>query len=259
MIKYPRTCHVRGSRFQHGDQDLEAVPFEELLGKNLVVEEKIDGANCGVSFEDGKLMLQSRGHYLRGGQRERQFDLLKQMMNALQVELYYVLGERYVMYGEWMYAKHTIYYDALPSYFMEFDILDKETNCFLSEERRMNLIHSSECDLPIQSVRVLKRGTIDTIDEMKAMIGPSAFVTPARKNRLIASSTTLGLDIETVLRETDLEPLMEGLYIKWEEDGQVKGRYKFVRQSFTSAIIQSETHWHDRPIIPNGLIVKHSS
>lgn len=41
--------------------------------------------------------------------------------------LYEVLGRRYVMYGEWMYAKHTIYYDLLPHYYMEFDVLDRET------------------------------------------------------------------------------------------------------------------------------------
>lgn len=40
--KYPRTVHVRGSRFQHGDHDLEAVPWEELAGKHLIIEEKMD-------------------------------------------------------------------------------------------------------------------------------------------------------------------------------------------------------------------------
>lgn len=81
--KYDRTHHVRGSRFQHGDDDLEAVPWEELRGKHLVVEEKIDGGNCGLSFtEKGELLIQSRGHYLRGGPRERQFEIIKQWASA---------------------------------------------------------------------------------------------------------------------------------------------------------------------------------
>lgn len=81
--KYPRTSHVRGSRFQNGDQDMEAVPWEELREKHLIVEEKIDGSNCGISFaENGELLLQSRGHYLRGGPREKQFNLLKQWSSA---------------------------------------------------------------------------------------------------------------------------------------------------------------------------------
>ena len=46
---------------------------------------------------------------------------------------------------------------------------------------------------------------------------------------------------------------VEVLYIKWEDGGVVKGRYKFVRNSFTSTVIDQELHWHDRPIIQNGL------
>jgi hypothetical protein len=46
---------------------------------------------------------------------------------------------------------------------------------------------------------------------------------------------------------------MEGLYIKWEEGGQVMGRYKYVRGSFLQAVADSETHWINRPIEPNRL------
>jgi phosphoglycolate phosphatase-like HAD superfamily hydrolase len=256
--KYPRTPHIQGSRFQHGDYDLEAVPFAEIAGKPLIVEEKVDGSQAGISFEDEKLMLQSRGHYLRGGPRERQYDLLKQQMNSIVDELYYVLDERYVMYGEWLYAKHSVYYDALPDYFMEFDIYDKQTDTFLSEQRRMDLLASrSGINLPITSVRVLYRGAVNSLDELKAMIGPSAFVTNRRKDNLVDVAKTLGLDVDRVIKETDLDPNMEGLYVKWEEDGIIKGRYKFVRQSFTCALLDSGTHWHSRPIVPNGLVIKH--
>jgi hypothetical protein len=36
------------------------------------------------------------------------------------------------MYGEWVYAKHTVFYDKLPHYFLEFDILETKTGAFLS-------------------------------------------------------------------------------------------------------------------------------
>ena len=208
IIKYPRTRHVRGSRFQHGDHDMEAVPWEELAGKHLVVEEKMDGANCGVSFTGlGTLMLQSRGHYLRGGPREKHFDLLKQWATSRRDDLWFLLGSRYVMYGEWMFAKHTMFYDALPHYFMEFDVLDRHTGTFLS--------------------------------------------TPAR-DLLLARAA--GVEPADAAAHTDPSDLMEGLYVKWEEDGEVKGRYKFVRDSFTSSIMDQEQHWHDRPIIQNRLV-----
>ena len=55
IFKYPRTRHLEGSRKQQGDQDLKAVPFKEISGRYLVLEEKIDGANCGISFgADGR-------------------------------------------------------------------------------------------------------------------------------------------------------------------------------------------------------------
>jgi hypothetical protein len=47
--KYPRTPHIEGSGLQTGDEDLEVVRFSALAGKQLVIEEKMDGANCGIS------------------------------------------------------------------------------------------------------------------------------------------------------------------------------------------------------------------
>jgi hypothetical protein len=45
-----------------------------------------------------------------------------------------------VLYGEWLYAKHTIFYDRLPQYFLEFDVLDLESDAFLSTARRRELL-----------------------------------------------------------------------------------------------------------------------
>ncbi|WP_368738900.1 RNA ligase family protein, partial [Klebsiella pneumoniae] len=75
--KYPRTPHIEGSRLQAGDEDLSQIPVTALRGRHTVVEEKVDGANVAVSFQDGVLMLQSRGHFLRGGARERHYELFK--------------------------------------------------------------------------------------------------------------------------------------------------------------------------------------
>ena len=126
IIKYPRTPHIEGSRLQPGDEDLSQIPFDNIAGRHIVIEEKIDGANSALSFNpEGELLLQSRGHYLTGGYRERHYNLFKQWAGVHRDALWAVLGCRYVMYGEWMYAKHSIYYDALPHYFMEFDILDR--------------------------------------------------------------------------------------------------------------------------------------
>jgi hypothetical protein len=55
------------------------------------------------------------------------------------------------------------------------------------------------------------------------------------------------------MKETDTSTLMEGLYIKVEEDGIVKERYKYVRAGFLQTVFDSESHWMDRPLLPNRL------
>ena len=60
---------------------------------------------------------------------------------------------------------------------------------------------------------------------------------------------------EKACAETELSGMMEGLYIKIEEDGRVVDRMKFVRSAFLQCVDFSEQHWIDKPIIPNQLAV----
>lgn len=250
--KYPRTPHIEGSRLQPGDEDLSQIPFEAIRGRHLVVEEKCDGANSAVSFDrNGQLLLQSRGHYLTGGYRERHFNFMKQWATVHADAFRKVLGSRYIMYGEWMYAKHTVFYDALLHYFLEFDILDRETGIFLDTPTR----HAMLAELPVVSVPVLSEGSFSNKEDLLKLIGQSRFVTGNQKQNLIDAAVKLNLDPERNCRETELSGLMEGLYIKVEEGGQVVDRMKFVRAAFLQCVDFSESHWIDRPIIPNHLAV----
>lgn len=250
LRKYPRTRHLEGSRFQHGDHDLEAVAFKDVRGQFFVVEEKMDGANAGLSFDpDGKLLLQSRGHYLTGGPRERHFDLLKRWAASHAEDLYLALGDRYIMYGEWLYAKHTCFYDKLPHYFMEFDIYDRERDLFLSTARRRQLL----ADLPVVSVAVLWEGRPQKLSEVTGLIGPSLFKTPQWRDRLVEAGAAAGVPAAQVLAETDRHDAMEGVYIKVEDDERVLDRLKWVRASFLSSLVDSGSHWLDRPIVSNRL------
>ena len=251
--KYPRTPHIEGSRLQPGDEDLSQIRFESIKGKYLVIEEKVDGANSAISFsEDSELLLQSRGHYLTGGYRERHYNFMKQWANYHRDTFFEMLGTRYIMYGEWLYAKHTIFYDALPNYFLEFDIMDRETGIFLDTPARHKLLKGS----PVESVPVLGEGSYTSEEQMLKLIGPSRYITVNQRENLYNAAVKLGLDPERSLKDTDLSGLMEGLYIKVEENGRVVDRMKFVRAEFLQQVDFSETHWIDRPIIPNQLAVK---
>lgn len=252
LIKYPRTPHIEGSRLQPGDEDLSQIPFKVIRGKHIVVEEKVDGANTAVSFSpSGELFLQSRGHYLEGGYREKHYNLLKQWASVHRDSLFAVLGSSRIMYGEWLYAKHTVYYDALPHYFLEFDILDRESGRYLDTPSRHALLK----DLPVCSVPVLSSGVFRSKEELIALLGHSNYITDDHVLHLREDSERLGLDVERQVRETDTSPLMEGLYIKVEENGEVVDRMKFVRASFLQTVDASQTHWLERPIIPNRLAV----
>lgn len=252
LKKYPRTPHLEGSRLQPGDEDLSQVPFSYIRGKHLAVEEKVDGANSAISFrEDGELLLQSRGHYLTGGYRERHYNLMKQWANVHQDAFFDVLGTRYIMYGEWMYAKHTVYYDKLPHYFLEFDIFDRQEQIFLSTQRRHEMLKN----LPVVSVPVLKTGFFQNKEDLISLLGKSNYISENKTETLRQTSGRLGLDAERQVRETDASDTMEGLYIKIEENGQVIDRLKYVRASFTQTVDVSQTHWLDRPIVPNGLAI----
>lgn len=134
MIKYSKTPRLTKSLGVYDDN------------YDVVVEEKIDGANCAVSFIDGKLTLQSRGHILTGGKREflfkRFWPWAYERLNTLQ----HILGERYILFGEWMYAKNRMYYDNLPDYFIAFDIWDKHNNFFLNTDGWRKKIANSDIE-----------------------------------------------------------------------------------------------------------------
>ncbi|WUI03333.1 RNA ligase family protein [Spirillospora sp. NBC_00431] len=250
LRKYPRTRHIEGSRLQPGDHDLASVPFAAIAGRFLVVEEKLDGANAGISFTSGgELRLQSRGHFLTGGPRERQFGPLKAWAASVQHVLRERLGDRYVLYGEWLYAKHTVFYDALPHYFCEFDVLDQSDGTFLSTAARRELLDGT----PVVPVPVLHEGPLPDMAALTAFAGPSTCRTPAWRDALRAAARAGGADPDRVAGESDTSDDMEGLYIKVEEGGRTVDRYKWVRPSFLTAILDSGTHWQERPIVANGL------
>lgn len=250
--KYPRTPHLEGSRLQPGDEDLSQIRFSEIAGRYLVVEEKCDGANSAISFsKNGELLLQSRGHYLTGGYRERHYNLMKQWANTHRDAFYQVLGSRYIMYGEWMYAKHTVFYDALPHYFLEFDIFDRVYGIFLDTPSRKKMTEQ----MPVVSVPVLAEGIFTEQEKLLALLGRSSYISEKHIQCLQKVSAGMGLDVQRQCRETDASDAMEGLYIKKEEGGQVVSRMKYVRASFLQCVDVSETHWLDRPIVPNQLAV----
>ena len=252
LFKYPRTRHLQGSRLGPGDEDLTQVTVRSLRGHYLVIEEKVDGANAGLSFDsDANLRLQCRGHYLVGGPSptEQQFNQFRRWGRVHQDALFDVLGDQFLLFGEWLYAKHSVFYDALPHYFMEYDVWDRASEKFLSTKARRKLLSG----LPLVSVPVLFEGELTSVDEVRALIRPSLYKTPQWRDSLKATALRLGMDPVRVMEGTDPEDLSEGVYLKDETDDITVDRYKFIRQSFVTRLVDRNRHWADQSIVPNDL------
>ncbi len=231
FVKYPRTPHLFCSKGTDDDKHMgESESLRFLADGSLIVEEKIDGTNVGIHFNsDGKLALQCRGHLITEGMHP-QYDLFKQWASVKRPVLEDLLGDRYILFGEWAYARHSVHYRRLPHYFFEFDVYDKESRAFLDLARRMELLEGSG----IQTVPVLHRGSLDR-EGLLSLIGPSRFDSQFEN---------------PLTKRTD--GLMEGLYLRTEGGGIVTGRAKIVRSEFVEKVKQS-AHWQYQSMTPNQL------
>lgn len=258
LIKYPRTRHLADSALQSGDDGSDRTLFSSLAGCLVVYEEKLDGANAAFRFDGaGELWAQSRGHYLdvddRNAPRERDWSLLKEWLGAHKNEFLERFEDRYVVYGEWMGIAHTVSYNSLPSLFMEFDIYDTFDRCFLDTPSRRELCQG----LPICSVPVLYQGLARDLEHMKSLVGPSVFSTPCEiedwKVSLHKACALVGDDYSKRLPKMDDSRVIEGIYIKLEQDGKTVDRLKWVRTGFLQAIQSADEHWQSRFPVPNLL------
>ena len=231
FVKYPRTPHLFGSRGTDDDKHLgqeESVAF--IADSSLVVEEKLDGTNTGIHFTTaGRMVLQCRGHEITSGMHA-QYDLFKQWTMGKRPVLETMLADRFILFGEWLYARHSVHYRRLPHFFFEFDIYDKQDSKFLDLVSRLAMLEGTG----VLTVPIIHRGAA-TQEELQARIGPSAFDS-AFEN--------------PVTGRTD--NLMEGIYLRTEAEGQVTSRAKLVRSEFVEKIKQSE-HWQHQAMVPNLL------
>lgn len=238
MFKFPKT--------PRSSYTLKLPNIHKLWkGSHAVVQEKVDGANVGISFEDGNLMLQSRGHYLVGGPRERQFDLFKQWGYSNQEYFQSILQDKYVLFGEWLYAKHCIFYDALPDYFLAFDLYDKNEGKFISSTRFREILKGGI----VKTVPFLHESKFEKLNNITQYIKKTSFKTKDWKENLIKIAG------EKEMLHTDPSDLMEGVYVRIENDDWLVDRMKNPREDFTNKI-NDDTHWMTRPIVQNQVQVR---
>lgn len=122
FCKYPSTRYFP---FSPGVDELDIkehgfAKLENFVGVPLFVSIKMDGSNVvlrhdGVAARNGDTALHSS------------FDALK----AWHAGIKYVIPEHIQLFGEWLYAKHSIHYTDLTAHFQLFRAYDTRTEMFL--------------------------------------------------------------------------------------------------------------------------------
>ena len=136
-------------------------------GTLVSIEEKVDGANLGISLgDDMRFLVQNRSHYVNS-KTHRQFAPLDSWLSEHSAGLFQTLGDvpgNYVLFGEWLYAKHSIHYTRLPGYFMAFDLYDCKAGKFFSWRERDRRLEGSG----IPTVRQIDEKTLSGREDVSS-------------------------------------------------------------------------------------------
>jgi len=219
FYKFPSTPHlaILGENMVRDDKVLTGNERDQFLRHELVVEEKVDGSNLGISFDaSGNLRVQNRGSYLHSpysGQWKKLSEWLEPRIDLLSD----TLSDRYILFGEWCYAEHSIFYDRLPDRFLGFDVFNKNNGRFFSCPRRDAVLHS----LGIFQVPAIAKGRF-ALSDLVNLLSQSRFT----------------------------DKPAEGLYLRYDKGDWLDQRAKLVRPEFIQSITE---HWLRKGIRANRL------
>ena len=216
FFRFPHIAHLAwlGSGEPRDDKVLAPGEVETLLVSKVTVEEKLDGANLGISFSpDGELRVQNRGEYLRAP-FVGQFLRLPEWLSMHQDGLFDALGTELIAFGEWCAARHSLDYSRLPDWWLLFDVYDRGTKQFWSSARRNTWAREAG----LQVVHQVAHGRF--------------------------SRTALMHMVEQE-RSAFRDGPIEGLVIRRESDEWLIDRAKLVRADFSQGIAE---HWRRQPL-----------
>ena len=203
MSKYPRTLHLPYSQSVTSD-DRISDSANSLLGIDIVITEKLDGENCGMT-DDGVYARSHAAFTTSPWSRE------VRQLHKLSVED--ELGDGVYLFGENMEGIHSIEYTNLTSYFYIFGIRDN--NIWIP----WNKVEEYSYLLDIPTVPVLFKGVVNTEKELKDLV-----------MSLVSKPSQLGGQIEgIVVRNASL----------FHNDDFADNVMKWVRKDH----VQTTTHW----------------
>lgn len=221
FFRFPSTPHLAwlSPSEPREDKVLSETERRDFLSCILTVEEKIDGANVGISFcEKGELKAQNRGNYIdSGGQNHPQFNNLWPWIYERQHLFQAHLPKECIIFGEWTALKHSQFYTNLPDWFIGFDVYDRDVNRFYSVVKRNLLFEKLEIT-PVAKIlagKVSQEKVVSLLNTLKSVYG---------------------------------NPQVEGLYLRIDDGAWLDRRAKLVRPDFVQAI---GVHWKKQRLVQN--------
>lgn len=216
FFRFPNTPHLLwlGQGLPRDDKILSNQEIATLLQDEVLIEEKLDGANLGISLDNqNELRAQNRGQYLPQP-FSGQFSRLNSWLGQHGEILKQTLTPELILFGEWCAARHSLDYNQLPDWFLLFDVYDRKAGKFWSVERRNALAQA----LNFTTVPLLKRTRI-TCDQLVQLLD----------------------DTQSRYRNGKIE----GIVIRSDSPLWCENRAKLVNREFVQAI---EDHWRSRAI-----------
>ena len=252
IAKFPRTAHlfdaggtaVTSDDLVLGDTARFLLELDASEARAVVIEEKLDGGNIGISRGlDGELLVQNRSHYVSSGDHAQYRPLfhtwLREPARRAALEGLLPPGGDVILFGEWLLARHSVPYLALPDHFVAFDVYDRRTEKFWSRPRFHAAMRTAGLAVaPVVAVR----------DFASELGGDGARRTRTKGAASKALETALRALLETRSRfRTDGGPV-EGVVLRVDDaDGKwLKRRCKIVRPDFVAGC--GDGHWATRAI-----------
>lgn len=217
--KYGRTYHFPWSLSVGSDDKINNDWKKDFQYKNIVITTKVDGENSCL-YADGYTHARSIDN-----SKHESRDWLKSFWS----ERHYNLPTGWRVYGENMYAKHSIEYNDLPSYFLAFSIYD-ENNVRLSWDQFIEYCQL----LDICTVPVLYEEPEVNYDDMYNDFYPKEMFIKSLFKKAV---------------EDGQEGIVMTTYNGFHYDDMSKYLVKAVRRNH----VATDEHWMSQAIIPNKL------
>ena len=146
------------------------------VGEDIVIQEKIDGSNASIRYdeESGTLKAFSRRLELSADNTLNGFWDYVQTLNLDTFKE--ILGSRYIVFGEWMGAKHAIKYpENVYGKFWMFDVWDTQIEQYLPYEETRSfydkLIARGNEDNKFNFVPVFYIGKFESWEKTSELVG----------------------------------------------------------------------------------------